>query len=188
MISLLDARSDSLTVTWQEVVGAERYILELKTGDDDDFKELSSKLTQTQAKKKNLATDKSYSFRVAPVLDENGNTGSWITHDNAFRTISIAEETKSMDAPTTSIGGNQTLTVKWTNVAGATGYELQMRENKGGGPWTTIAASLSGTEVKKKNLTSTSGYQFRIRPSDGNDTFPFSPPSETAIAKGLAMA
>ena len=164
-IVLLDARSDSLTVTWPVVEGAKTYALEMKTtpsGNADDggnFRELSSKLTQPQAKKKNLAPAQSYSFWVAPV-DDDKTVGSWTTHDEPFVTLSKAENDKAMEPPTTSISGNRALAVKWKKIEeGGNGYELQMRENKGDEGWKTIAASLSGTEVKKKNLVSDYGYQ-----------------------------
>eukprot|EP00577_Skeletonema_sp_RCC1716_P018675 CAMPEP_0113410666 /NCGR_PEP_ID=MMETSP0013_2-20120614/21828_1 /TAXON_ID=2843 ORGANISM="Skeletonema costatum, Strain 1716" /NCGR_SAMPLE_ID=MMETSP0013_2 /ASSEMBLY_ACC=CAM_ASM_000158 /LENGTH=267 /DNA_ID=CAMNT_0000296917 /DNA_START=1 /DNA_END=801 /DNA_ORIENTATION=+ /assembly_acc=CAM_ASM_000158 len=44
------------------------------------------------------------------------------------------------------------------------GYKLQMRESNGTSSWSTVANCLSGTEVRKKNLTSSSGYMFRVRP------------------------
>ena len=195
-IELIDARSDSLTVTWPVVDGAKRYILELKpatdaTDDDDDvddgFRELSSKLTQPQAKKKNLDPGAGYFFRVAPVMEKSGEAaaaaGSWTTHPEAFRTLSREDGESCLEAPATVPGGNHALFVKWkAGSGGATGYELQMRENKGGEGWTTLAASLSGTEVRKKNLLSPSGYQFRVRPS--GSAAAFSPPSEAAVARG----
>jgi len=187
MIQLLDARPDSLTVTWPTVSGAKRYVLELKSENGDgEFRELSSKLSQPQAKKKNLTPNQAYSFRVAPVTQDE-TRGSWITHEDPFLTLSEQEGEHSMEAPTTAIGGNQALTIRWKAQTEATGYELQMRENKGGEGWTTIAASLSGIEVRKKNLTSSSGYQFRVRPSTPNK-LAFSPPSEPMVAKGLSEA
>lgn len=193
-------------VTWPVVAGAKKYVLEMKTmsADDDDggFRELSSKLTQPQAKKKNLEPGQLYSFRVAPVMGNDDNVekvvGSWITHDGEpFMTLSKTEGQKSMEAPTTSIGGNRALAIKWKQpelegTAASSGYELQMRENKGGEGWKTIAASLSGTEVKKKNLVSDHGYQFRVRPVVSNNSESnsnsFSPPCEAMVAKGLSEA
>jgi thiol-disulfide isomerase/thioredoxin len=61
-----------------------------------------------------------------------------------------------------------------------------MRENEGGKPWETIATSLSNTEVKKKNLISKHGYQFRVRPAGSE--IAFSPPSDAAVARGLSEA
>lgn len=80
------------------------------------------------------------------------------------------------------------------------GYKLQMRENDGSGSWSTVAACLSGTEVKKKNLTSKYGYMFRVRPvlkgeeggkesnlhysvSEGGTVVPFSCPSDVVGAR-----
>jgi nucleoredoxin len=66
-----------------------------------------------------------------------------------------------------------------------------MRENEGGSHWTTIAPALTSTEVKKKNLTCKAGYQFRVRPAgstDSSSSIPFSPPSETVVARGLSQA
>jgi len=59
-------------------------------------------------------------------------------------------------------------------------YELQMRENGGGDIWKTVAPALGGTEVRKKNLISDRGYQFRVRPvaPSGDAEAPFSSPSE----------
>jgi thiol-disulfide isomerase/thioredoxin len=94
-----------------------------------------------------------------------------------------------MDVPKVSKGGNHALVISWDKVSSAEGYELQMRENIGGMPWTTIAPKLLSNEVKKKNLTSPVGYQFRVRPfiSTGNSNYiPFSSPSDPIIAKGLS--
>jgi thiol-disulfide isomerase/thioredoxin len=183
-LSLVDARSDSLTVTWPASPGASRYILEFRAAETTDFQELSSKLVHTQARKRNLTPDQAYVFRVAPVVGEAA--GAWISHEGAFRTLSTEEEKLSMPAPRIASGGNQALVVSWSKVDGATGYELQMRENEGGDGWTTIAPNFSGTEVKKKNLTSKAGYQFRVRPVGRDGDSPFSPPSEPALAKGLS--
>jgi thiol-disulfide isomerase/thioredoxin len=96
-----------------------------------------------------------------------------------------------MDTPKVTKGGNHALIISWDSVDGAQGYELQMRENIGGQPWATVAPKLLSTEVRKKNLTSDYGYQFRVRPipspqgNDGNYV-PFSPPSDPVIAKGIS--
>lgn len=184
-IALIDARSTSLTVTWPPTEGATRYILEYRTAEKNEFDTLSDKLSQTQARKRNLSPGQKYDFRVAPVVKDI--VGSWVTHEGAFQTLSDEQEAKSMDAPrVTNAGSNQALLVAWDRKEGATGYELQMRENRGGSKWTTIAASLSGTEVKKKNLTSKLGYQFRVRPNLQDDA-PYSAASDAAVAKGLSQ-
>ncbi|KAG7344270.1 thioredoxin-like protein [Nitzschia inconspicua] len=185
-LQLVDARSDSLTVTWPSTSGATRYVLEYRTSNEDDFQLLSDKLTQPQARKRNLKPVTSYYFRVAPIV--NGIQDEWITHSDVFTTLSTTENDQSMAAPKTTNGGNQALVVSWSKIDDVTDYELQMRENEGGKTWNTIATSLSSTEVRKKNLTSKSGYQFRVRPVGESTNAPFSPPSEPAVAKGLSAA
>lgn len=195
MIVLIDARSDSLTITWPEVPGAQRYILELKhdgtcedNSNDAKFQELSSKLRQTQARKKNLSPDRDHWFRVAPVMADNNEQGSWIVHKEPFRTISLKDNQTAMEAPQVSVGGNKALVVRWkASAAAATdnSYELQMRDNQGGKEWTTVASNLKGTEARKKNLVpDNTGYQFRVRSSDAS----FSPPSLAVVARGLSEA
>lgn len=206
-IAVIDARSTSLTITWPEVENATRYILSYRsvgsTTDDTttttntnaDFEILSSVLTQPQARKRNLSPSSRYLFRVAGVLNDDADdsltaTGPWTTHDVPFSTLSIEAEQNSMPAPTViDAWSNLALLVSWTEtVEGETsGYRLQMREDRGGARWTTIARSLTGTEVKKKNLHSPLGYRFRVRPNGGDEaTSPYSPPSERAIARGLS--
>lgn len=193
-ITLIDSRSTALTVTWPATEGASRYILEYRSSSTatEEFELLSEKLKQTQARKKNLAPNRPYFFRVAAVLG-SGTIGSWTTHTDAFRTLSDETEESSMAAPTVAhAGSNRALLVSWTGTEGAAtagGYELQMRENAGGSEWIVIAPSIAGTEVKKKNLGSNFGYQFRVRPnsnSSSNDT-PYSPLSDAVVAKGLSQ-
>ena len=185
MIHLLDARSDSLTVTWPVIENAKRYILELKVG-DTEYKELSSKLTQPQAKKKNLQQNQEYWFRVAAIVNDCYDVGDWITHPDPFQTL--VEDATFLEAPTVVLGGNEALTISWSsdnNNNYNNKYELQMRENRGGQGWTTIAPTLSNTHVKKKNLTSQLGYQFRVRVA-GSTNQAFSTPSIAMVARGLS--
>mmetsp|Transcript_46264 Transcript_46264/g.112128 ORF Transcript_46264/g.112128 Transcript_46264/m.112128 type:complete len:370 (-) Transcript_46264:490-1599(-) len=206
-VILVDARSDSLTVSWPAAAAAAaeqenvKYRLEYKSGDDsttteaenDGFTLLSDKLSQPQARKRNLTPGTEYFFRVQAVVDGDDND-TWITHSEPFSCLTADQESQSLEAPKVSHPGlNQNLHISWnssSSAADATSkYELQMRENQGGTEWKTIAPSLSGREVKKKNLTSTLGYQFRVRLSEkdaASAPFFFSPPSEAVVARGLS--
>jgi thiol-disulfide isomerase/thioredoxin len=184
-IIVLDARADSLTVTWPASDGVARYRLEFRKASQDEFQLLSDKLTTPQAKKKNLDPDTEYFFRVATIGNDEVMGDTWMIHDAAFRTLSTEHGNMAMPAPTAvGAGSNHALKVSWSKVSDASGYELQMRENAGGADWSTIAPSLSSTEVKKKNLISPFGYQFRVRPSGSG--VPFSPPSDPTVARGLS--
>ena len=215
-ITLIDSSEDSLTVSWTAAAAAAengdktspgtpsnpssiRYILQYRTANSDDdeaFETLSDKLTSTQARKRNLTDPEGvgFVFRVAANYDaesDDNNHHSWMTHSEPFWLLPHTDAQHRMTAPTVyHAGSNLAARTAWKAVDGATGYELQMRENEGGKAWETIAANLSGTEVKKKNLSSKNGYQFRVRPSmsqqDNNSNRPFSAPSDAFVALGLS--
>jgi thiol-disulfide isomerase/thioredoxin len=188
-VVLIDATSSSLTVSWPPTEGATRYILEYKTAQQDEFQVLSDKLTQPQARKRNLDDHAGgYLFRAGAIVGDITEVTSWAIHDEAFQLLTADQESQCMAAAPTAknAGSNQTLIISWqaVDLDGAAGYELQMRENQGGAEWITIAPSLASTQVRKKNLTSKLGYQFRVRPATVDR--PFSPASEAVVAKGLS--
>jgi hypothetical protein len=47
----------------------------------------------------------------------------------------------------------ETLLIEWETIdEDIYGFELQLRQNRGGKPWQTIANDLRGAQVKKRNL------------------------------------
>jgi thiol-disulfide isomerase/thioredoxin len=193
VIALIDATSDSLTVSWTETKGATRYVLEYRkntSSDSEEFETLSEKLLTTQARKKNLNDENGtgFVFRVGAVLQDNESVSSWITHSEPFYLLPKEDETSRMEPPAASLAGaNEAVIVSWKAVENATSYELQMRENTGGSGWKTISSSLSGTQARKKNLSSKNGYQFRVRPAASETTAHlFSQPSDPVISLGLS--
>ena len=191
-ITLIDATADSLTVSWAEIEGAIRYVLQYRkntSSDSEEFHTLSEKLSSTQARKKNLVDENGtgFFFRVGAVLKGQEDVFSWKIHQEPFKLLSSDEESSRMEAPTTTLAGtNEAIIVSWKPPEKKTTYELQMRENIGGAQWKSIASSLSGTEVRKKNLSSKNGYQFRVRPTSNDGSAPFSAPSDPAVALGLS--
>lgn len=188
---LIDATSNSITVSWPETQGASRYILEYRKAVDSDtveFDTLSDKLTATQARKRNLKDEAGtgFFFRAGAPKDSDDTVTAWKTHSEPFHLLPADAEKRRASAPTAAHAGtNQAALVRWKAAPGGTaGYELQMRENRGGSAWSTIASSLSATEVRKKNLTSPVGYQFRVRPVSEESIF--SSPSDPFVALGLS--
>lgn len=185
-MELIDSTATSLTVSWPAVPGAKKYVLQYRLeGKDEEFTTLSAKLTSTQARKKNLEGE-GHMFRVGAIKEEDETEPKvWITQKSPFSVLTTAQEDTRMAQPTTQqSGSNETVIARWEKKDDTSGYELQMRENDGGVPWKTIAASFSGTEVRKKNLSSKNGYQFRVRPAGTEDAF--SVASEAVVAWGLS--
>ncbi len=176
------------------------------TSQSSGYETLSKSLHTTLVRKKNLVDpdENGFLFRVrkstAPIDDEY-NQYEWMSHTEPFYLLTEEQASNSMvNPPAVTYGGiNASLRVSWNattipndeaDIATPNAsYEIQMRENVGGIPWTTIATMHQSTEVRKKNLTLLHGYQFRIRPSlaiqnsaTSRMGTPFSPPSEAVIA------
>ena len=191
-IALVDADASSLTVSWPELkTSADEVTYELQfrqsKSDGDNFQTLSSTLKSTQARKKNLEPGTSYKFRVR--VASSLSDDDFVTHDTPFSTLTSDGETNRMAAPTAEGDGNRAAIVRWEAAKdgkGAEGYELQMRENVGGSPWSTLASNFKSTEVRKKNLDNVTGYQFRVRPAgDASDASVFSPASNAVVGPTL---
>ena len=175
------------------------------------YETLSKSLHTTLVRKKNLIDpdQNGFIFRVRKSTtgtpnDDEYNQYEWMTHTEPFYLLTREQASDRMaNPPAVTYGGtNASLRVSWNTTTTipndepdtatpTVSYEIQMRENVGGIPWTTIATMHQSTEVRKKNLTSFYGYQFRIRPSraihnqnetDRNMAAPFSPPSEAVVA------
>jgi hypothetical protein len=172
-----------MIISWAAAEGAVCYILEYRTVSplEPDFECLAEDIQGTSSRKRNLLPEAQYFFRVAPVY-ENDNVGAWVSHKEAFETLSQEQdEDYAMAAPIVTVPTEpNALIITWEEVDEVIhGFELQMRANKGGAKWFAFEASGMSTEVKKKNLTSPWGYQFRVRPVTDYDE-PFSPPSNPA--------
>ena len=188
---LLHAEADALTVSWPEKLllssSDVRYVLQYRPATADDFVTLSENLTVTQVRKKNLTGTDGFVFRVKAVGNNNNDNTeeNWCTHAEPFRLLTADEAAARMEAPTVVSGGSSfAAIISWKKKQDDTKYEIQMREAAGGVPWETIVASFASTQVKKKNLTSPHGYQFRVRPAGSSDAF--SPPSNVFVGMGLS--
>jgi len=170
MIVLIDLDESSLTISWPEVKGARRYVLEYAVSSSNgklEYQKLSDKLTTTQVRKRNLnPEDGPFRFRVRP-RDEIDYLGEYIYSEN----LHLLEQCDNrMDAPqVSSAGGNSSVLIEWKKFETSVNvkYEIQIREDVGGNPWQTIG-TVSGLSVRKKNLNAKNSYQFRVRPIVGD--------------------
>lgn len=223
-IRLLDADDSSITVTWPVLSSSSsvKYSLQYRpsnsatdngidSGGSLLYTSLSTELSDNTAKKKNLTgAGHGFWFRVSmgtkTTTRVDKKSMNYVGHAcrKPFQVLTMMEQSRRMGAPGARIDASVVSADPKSYVAHVTwasygdpllsGYKLQMRENKGDAAWTTVAACLSGTEVRKKNLTSKYGYQFRVRPvlqgesggdednldftvHEGGSTVPYSPPS-----------
>lgn len=203
---LVDASHNVLTVSWPETPDVEFYCLQYRSAaegnSDEDYETLSKTLTVAQARKRNLIdpTGAGFYFRAGSILKGYDKTIiQWQTHREPFYLLPFGEDAARMEAPIVSLGGTfESLLVSWKKLEVAREgegaqhlpaykYDIQMRVNAGGEGWVTVAEGFKGTEVRKKHLPSSRGYQFRVRPFGPDVKYmPFSPPSEPLVPIGLS--
>jgi Fibronectin type III domain len=149
--TLLDAGTDSLAVQWLPHHEAVRYEAQMAVVPGDEYTVLSSKLTSTQLRKKNLQPDTPYTFRVR-AIDRLGEPLPLSPPSAPFTTLPPL--TQRLEQPPTLVRAEAgALSLQWPPVDACTGYELQMAAvAKEGQPleWTTIAAALKMPSAKKK--------------------------------------
>eukprot|EP00956_Cyclotella_meneghiniana_P023348 scaffold45368_cov68-Cyclotella_meneghiniana.AAC.7 len=223
-IRLIDADDSSITVTWPVLSSssAVKYSLQYRPSNSAEdngidsggsllYTSLSTELSDNTAKKKNLTgAGHGFWFRVSTgtrtTTRVDKKSMKYVGHAcrKPFQVLTMMEQSRRMEAPAAKVDASVASADPKSYVAHVTwssyqdpllaGYKLQMRENRGEAAWATVAACLSGTEVRKKNLDSKYGYQFRVRPvlqgesggdednldftvHEGGSTVPYSPPS-----------
>ncbi|KAL7543560.1 hypothetical protein ACHAXR_012840 [Thalassiosira sp. AJA248-18] len=184
------------------------------------YTSLSTELTNTTARKRNLTgAGHGFWFRVSATTKSKTRVDKssleYVGHacHRSFQVLTMMEQSRRMQAPVARIDpsavsptpDSYVAHVSWAPYEGdeeelLMGYKLQMRENTGNVGWSTVAQCLSGTEVRKKNLTSKFGYMFRVRPvlrgetggsesnldmtvSEGGNVIPFSSATDVVGAK-----
>ena len=188
------------------------------SGGSQLYTSLSASLAANSARKRNLTgAGHGFWFRVSAATKSktrvDKDSMGYLGHAcrRPFRVLTMKEQSLRMAAPAARVvadaaaaPGTYVAHVSWApygTEGGAgedallRGYKLQMRESDGRVGWSTVAACLGGTEVRKKNLTSRSGYMFRVRPvlrgeaggseahlaasvAEGGNVVPFSAPSD----------
>ena len=163
-VTCVDASETSLTLTWAPVAKAVKYELEWKKEGADDWAKLGSKgfADPMPPKQKNkLPSGTAFVFRVRA-----RDTVDWFPWGPESTISTLAEGQPRLGPVTLKAAEEGALTVAWEAAAGASAYELQLREAKERS-WTTVSKALSGTAVRKKNLEPTGRYLFRVKPVAG---------------------
>ena len=156
---LLERDSNSVTVVWKALKKGCSYELQMAEKEEGTWKTLSSTLTCSFARKKNLKAGALYRFRVRFIKDQFAS--EWTM--SSLSMSPLPSDVKQMDPVVASSVSSESATLQWSEVDGASGYMLRYRKDTDD-KWTTIGKQLTSNTCKKKNLEKGKTYYFAIRP------------------------
>ena len=159
------ASATSVTARWNEVEGATGYELWRW---HDGWTQVDGSLEGTTYTDTGLASDQRYYYAVAAV--NAGGRGPF--SDNVPVSLSSSGISAPATAPvlTVEAASATSVTVIWTEVEGATGYEL-WRWHDG---WTQVDGSLEGTTYTDTGLASDQRYYYAVAAVNAGGRGPFS--------------
>ncbi|URZ01538.1 fibronectin type III domain-containing protein [Clostridium felsineum] len=132
------ATSTSITVNWDKVAGAVSYDVEV------DGKVITG-ITGTSYEITGLTAGTDHTYRVRVIT--TAGVGVW--------TDLTTKSTLSIVTGVTSVVGSTTITVNWTAVTGATGYDIEV-DGK-------VITGITGTSYEITGLTAGTSYSYRVR-------------------------
>ena len=143
--------ANSVSLKWAKVSGATGYEVQMTTGSTWQSAAVSSK---TSAKIKNLRLGTTYRFRVRAY--QSSSRGIQYGAMSSVVSATAAPTVKTLKA---SAKTSNSLTLKWTNVSGASGYRLQRYVDK---QWVNVLKKTQKTSYTVKKLAPNTNYRFRV--------------------------
>ena len=143
----------AIKVSWKKVSGAKKYVVYRSKKKGGTYKKVGTS-TSTSFKDTGCTTGKTYYYKVRAC---NGSYGAY----------SAAASARAVCAKTSSVkatAGDATITVKWSKVAGASGYKIY-RSAKKNGTYALVKAVKGASTVKWANSGLGVGkkYYYKVR-------------------------
>ena len=150
---------NSISLSWSKVDGAEGYEIWMATSKDGKYTKVNT-TKATSFKHSNLTTNKTYYYKIRAYT---GNKPIYSSYSTIASTkISFASPT---NLKVTSKTYNS-ISLSWSKVDGAEGYEIWMATSKDG-KYTKVNTT-KATSFKHSNLTTNKTYYYKIRAYTGN--------------------
>lgn len=156
--------ASGITITWSKVTGASKYELYRKVGTGS-----WSKVTTTTNRKyvdKNLSQGKKYYYKVKAIGTSHGLKTEGDFSGSVYRTISSVYKPETVTVKST---GYKSITISWTRVYPAKGYEIYRSTSKNG-TYKKIKTIPSGSTLSYKDtgLTTGKAYYYKIKTLSGS--------------------
>lgn len=153
-----DGGYDDVKFSWKKSTGATGYLVYYKKASASKWTSAGS-TTKTYKYINNLDDGVKYNFKVVPYYKTSSGTTKYYD-SNQYKTAS-ATTLKKVSKPSVSTSGTK-VKVKWSNIAGETGYEISKSTSKTG---TNVVATVSSSTATSKAVSATKGktYYYKVR-------------------------
>jgi len=155
--------SSAIDLTWNATAGATGYDVKRATSPGGPFAMVASGVTATAFSDTGLTDATTYHYVVAATHAAGASPDS--ASVNAT-TLPLPPATPSGLA---AIPGNAQVTLSWSSVSGATGYNLK-RATVSGGPYTVIASDLASPSFTDTGLTNGTTYYYVVNAANTGGT------------------
>lgn len=147
---------DDVKVSWSKVANAKGYYVYYKTASAKSYT-YAGKTTLLSFKKANLSAGVKYTFKIVPY----GVSGGKIVLDDSYKTASVYT-LKKLSAPAVTKASSKAVKVSWTNINGASGYQISQSTSKSA---TKIVSTYSTTTGNSKTVSAARGktYYYKVR-------------------------
>lgn len=145
--------SDSITLSWSKVSGADGYRIYYRTSTKGEWKYAVKSTKKTSQTFNNLTKGKKYYFAIKSY--DKTKSGTTFSSSKKLNTATQPVATSKLNAKQTI----KTVKLTWSAVKGATHYRIYQKIN---GEWTPLCYTTK-TGKTIKNLKSDTSYTFAVR-------------------------
>ena len=150
----------AISIVWSAVAGATHYKLYRSETNDGSFTQIGGKITATDYVDSNLDANTSYYYRLE-VCNDNGCSGR--------SPIGSAITTPATPStPTAAAQSDTEISIVWSEVAGATHYNLY-RATVSGGTYTQIGGDIATTGYLDSGLSEATAYYYQLEACNGGE-------------------
>src|SRR5207245_2092366 len=148
------AGNAQVTLSWTAVSGATGYNVKRSTTSGGPYTTVGPNVTPTSFTDSGLTNGTTYYYVVSAL-----NAGGESVNSAQVSTTPAAPP----GAPTnvTATAGNAQVTLSWTAVSGATGYNVK-RSTTSGGPYTTVGPNVTPASFTDSGLTNNTTYYYVV--------------------------
>ena len=151
------ASSNSVKVTWDANPGQKYRVYYSKSKNSGYVEDTSYTTSLTEWSIYGLNAGATYYVKIASYIEEGNWNEIYVATSAPIQVVTAPENVNSSSIKQTA-GTSKTVTVKWTGVAGATGYRVEIEGKKG-----TKARVVTGTKASMP-ASSGRGYTVTVKP------------------------